>query len=107
MKIVSLKDFSIQKEDEDFFIVDDNIAQIIVTLNKKGYKTKFSCESHTKENYIVSTSKKSIEELKCPSCHSYLRYHEEERKIYTRPLYPVLSDFDNPKKVGLQKKENI
>ena len=35
MKIVSLKDFSIQKEDEDFFIVDDNIAQIIVTLNKK------------------------------------------------------------------------
>ena len=54
-----------------------------------------------------SSRRKSIEELRCPCCHSYLRYLEEERKIYTRPLYPVLSDFDNPKKIGLQKKENI
>jgi hypothetical protein len=32
--------------------IDDNIADIIVMLNQKGYGTKFCCEGHDEKNIL-------------------------------------------------------
>ena len=43
---INKKTFEIEDEDENVFICDRHIAPAVAELNKKGYKTLFSCEGH-------------------------------------------------------------
>lgn len=45
MKYIDKKTFEII-DDSNYFEVDDNIANTISVLNKKGYKTKACCSGH-------------------------------------------------------------
>ena len=49
MKYINLETFEITTEEPKIFEVDDEIAEAILLLNKKGYKTLFSCAGHTDE----------------------------------------------------------
>lgn len=55
MSLIHKKSFDILNDCEegkgdDYFEVDENIALIISLLNKKGYKTTFSCSGHAFAN---------------------------------------------------------
>lgn len=48
----------------DFFEVDDEIAETVIILNKKGYKTNYSCAGHNKSGFLYTTQKEPVEFLK-------------------------------------------
>ena len=48
-------------DNPDFFEVDIDIAEAVSILNKKGYRTIFSCSGHNRNGFLSHTIKKPIE----------------------------------------------
>ena len=68
-KYINTKTYEII-EDLDFFDVDEKIAETISILNKKGYKTLYSCQGHNYKNiYKLTAEINFLEEVKKePNC---------------------------------------
>ncbi|MBO5183152.1 MAG: hypothetical protein J6B64_02015 [Bacilli bacterium] len=60
-------------ENPDFFEVDDEIAEAIVILNKKGYKTKYSCAGHNKSGWLYPTQEEPFE-----FCEEWLKQYNDD-----------------------------
>ncbi len=60
-------------ENPDFFEVDDEIADVIVILNKNGYKTKYSCAGHNKSGWLYPTQEEPVE-----LCEEWLKQYKNE-----------------------------
>ena len=61
-KYIDSKTFEIN---DDIFEVDEAIAESIVLLNKKGYKTLFCCSGHNdKEIHKFKTTNENFNEMK-------------------------------------------
>lgn len=66
---------------ENLVEVDAELAFVLEELNKKGYKTKYSCEGHwlTKSQYVSATAEISTpfimfeDGIKLPSCPAHWR----------------------------------
>lgn len=59
-KFIDMNNYEII-ENQQFFEVDDEIAEAIIILNKKGYKTKFSCAGHNKNGWLYDTQEEPID----------------------------------------------
>lgn len=59
-KYIDSKTFEII-DNLNFFDVDDEIAEAIVILNKKGYRTIYSCAGHNKSGCLMKTQEEPIE----------------------------------------------
>ena len=59
-KYIDSKTFDII-ENPDFFKVDYDIAETISVLNKKGYRTIFSCSGHNRNGFLSHTIKDPIQ----------------------------------------------
>lgn len=83
MKYINNKTFEVYDEDE-YFNVDDLIADAVSILNKKGYKTLFSCEGHDKSyqcyRYTYDISK--LDEIKNDSDCTIGKIREKDFDFY-------------------------
>ena len=52
MTYIDAKTFDIV-ENPSVFEVDNKIAEAISILNKKGYRTIFSCQGHNRSGYLL------------------------------------------------------
>lgn len=50
-KIINLNNFEVLDENSNYVVVDGLIANTIAILNKKGYKTEYSCSGHVLNLY--------------------------------------------------------
>lgn len=81
---------------ENLVEVDAELAFILEELNKKGYKTKYSCEGHwlTKSQYVSATAEISTpfimfeDGIKLPSCPAHWRkeIHIQTIRLKPRPF---------------------
>lgn len=58
---VDLETFEVSNEPTGFIECDYEIAKTIALLNKKGYKTRYSCAGHNKNGFLQRTVKEPIE----------------------------------------------
>jgi hypothetical protein len=70
-------------ENPNFFDVDEQIAETISILNKKGYKTLFSCAGHNINGcYTVTTDISLLEEAKKDSLIHIGKINENNFEYY-------------------------
>jgi len=55
--------FEIEEELEDYIYCDYEIRNVIATLNKKGYKTSYSCAGHNEVGAMWPLQKENINKL--------------------------------------------
>ena len=63
ISFINKKTYEVVDELEDFIYCDYDLRYIIAELNKKGYKTLFSCSGHLDVGLLDYTHKEPIEDL--------------------------------------------
>jgi hypothetical protein len=63
ISFINKKTYEVVDELEDFIYCDYDLRYIIAELNKKGYKTLFSCSGHFDVGLLDYTHKEPIEDL--------------------------------------------
>lgn len=109
IKYINLENFEVTDKVEGFIECDWEIADAIALLNKKGYKTLYSCAGHNKNGSLMRTNWEPIENYQTwikeygedKSCHlvevddKYFYYKDEEHGTYTYVLFDKKYDFEN------------
>ena len=75
-KYIDSKTFDII-ENPDFFEVDWDIAEAISILNKKGYRTTFSCSGHNTNGALLHTVEEPIEHYE-----EWIKNHNVDSRSY-------------------------
>ena len=103
---INKKNFEVYDELDEYIYCDYEIRNIISTLNKKGYKTRYSCAGHNDVGMMWPLHKENIEKLeeylneaeRDKTLHFIKRdeqhfYHKDEKTS----TYPYISFCDNYK----------
>ena len=80
MSLISFIDkntFEVKDELEEYIYCDYEIRNVIATLNKKGYKTRYSCAGHNEVGLLWPLHKEDIDNL-----NDYLKDAENDRALH-------------------------
>ena len=74
---INKNSFEIKDELDDYIYCDYEIRNTIATLNKKGYKTSYSCSGHNELGLMLPIHKESIDKLE-----EYLNKSQNDKALH-------------------------
>lgn len=77
ISFINKNTYEVVDELEDYIYCDYDLRYIIAELNKKGYKTLFSCSGHLDVGLLYWTHREPIEELE-----DFLKQAEEDSSLH-------------------------
>lgn len=77
LAFINKNTFEIKDELDDYIYCDYEIKDIIATLNKKGYKTQYSCAGHNEVGLCWPLHMEEIDKLE-----EYLKKSEEDKTLH-------------------------
>ena len=77
ISFINKKTFEIKDELDDYIYCDYEIRNVIASLNKKGYKTRYSCAGHNEAGLLWPLHKEDINNL-----DDYLKDAENDKTLH-------------------------
>lgn len=74
---INKNSFEIKDELDEYIYCDYEIRNVIATLNKKGYKTNYSCAGHNELGLMWPLHKENIDKLE-----EYLRKSKNDKTLH-------------------------
>lgn len=74
---INKNSFEIKNELDEYIYCDYEIRNVIATLNKKGYKTNYSCAGHNELGLMWPLHKENIDKLE-----EYLRKSKNDKTLH-------------------------